>query len=123
MPAHPLAAALQLLIGLSLLNVWVVRAGGSTAYRGGAAQSLRQEFAVYGLPDAAFYVVGALKVLAGVILIAGLWLEMPVALAASVVAALMLGAIAMHYRMKDPLKKSVPAAVLLTLCIALLLVR
>jgi uncharacterized membrane protein YphA (DoxX/SURF4 family) len=123
MPARTLASVLQLVIGVSLLNVWLLRAGNSTAYRGGSAQSLKQEFAEYGLPAAMFYIVGALKVISGVILLAGLWLRLPVAFAAMVVAALMIGAIAMHTRMKDPLRKSVPAAALLAMCAALLLVR
>ena len=123
MPARTLASVLQLLIGVTLLNVWLLRAGNSTAYRGGSAQSLKQEFAGYGLPPAMFYIVGALKVVSGIILLAGLWLHLPVALATMVVAALMIGAIAMHIRMKDPLRKSVPAAALLAMCAALLLVR
>ncbi len=120
MTARTLAAALQLIIGAALLNVWLVRARQATAYRGGAARSLKQEFAEYGLPQALFYVVGTLKVISGVILIAGVWLPLPVALAAGVVAVLMVGAIAMHIRMKDPLAKSVPAALMLALCAALL---
>ncbi len=122
MPAHILASALQLIIGAALLNVWLVRARQSTAYRGGAARSLKQEFAEYGLPQALFYVVGTLKVISGVILIAGVWLPLPVAPAAAVVAALMIGAIAMHIRKKDPLVKSVPAVLLLALSAALLMV-
>ena len=99
-----------------------MRARHSTAYRGGAALSLKQEFAEYGLPQALFYVVGTLKVISGVILIAGVWLPLPVASAATVVAALMIGAIAMHIRKKDPLDKSVPAALVLALSGALLIV-
>jgi uncharacterized membrane protein YphA (DoxX/SURF4 family) len=123
MPSFTLASALQLIIGVSLLNVWLFRAGSTTAYRGGTALSLKQEFDAYGLPAAMFYVVGTLKVVSGIILIAGLWLHLPVAFAALIVAALMVGAIAMHTRIKDPLRKSVPAAVMLVLCVALLLAR
>ncbi len=121
MPARTLASLLQLIIGTVLLNVWLVRARNSTAYRGGSAQSLEQEFVEYGLPSAMFYVVGALKVIAGVVLLAGLWLNLPVAAATTVVAVLMVGAIAMHIRVKDPVRKSVPAAVMLVMCAALLL--
>lgn len=121
-PARTLAPILQVIIGVVLLNVWLVRAPKSTAYRGGGAQTLKQEFAEYGLPKALFYVVGTLKVLSGVVLIAGLWLHLPIAIAATVVAALMLGAIAMHIRAKDPLVKSVPAALLLVLSSALAII-
>ena len=110
---------LQLLIGLGLLNVWAVRQHRSTAYRGGASASLREEFAAYGLPPAAFYVVGLLKIAAGLILLAGLVWPMPVRAAAIVVAVLMVGAILVHNRIKDPVRKSVPAAVMMVMSLAL----
>lgn len=123
MPSRTVASVLQFVIGVGLLNVWLVRREQRTAYRGGTAQSLRQEFAAYGLPAAMFYVVGTLKVVSAAILLAGLWVNAPVTLAAAVVALLMIGALAMHTRAKDPVGKSVPAAIMLLLCVALLLVR
>ncbi len=113
------ARILQVLVALGLLNVWLIRARSSTAYRGGSAQTLRQEFDTYGLPAAAFYVVGTLKVLAGVILLAALWLPMPARLAATVVAGLMVGALLMHAKAKDPIRKSVPAVVMLAMCVGI----
>jgi uncharacterized membrane protein YphA (DoxX/SURF4 family) len=113
------ARILQVLVALGLLNVWLIRARSSTAYRGGSAQTLRQEFDAYGLPAAAFYVVGTLKVLAGVILLAGLWMPMPARPAATVVAGLMVGALLMHAKAKDPALKSVPAVVMLAMCVGL----
>lgn len=86
---------------------------------GGSATTLRQEFATYGLPDLAFYVVGALKISAGVILLAALWLPMPERVAAVVVAGLMVGAIATHRRVRDPLHKSLPAAVMLAMSVGI----
>ncbi len=118
-----LARILQVVVGLGLLNVWLLRARSSTGYRGGSAQTLRQEFAAYGLPTFAFYVVGALKISAGVILIAALWLPMPAQLAATVVAGLMVGAIAMHVRVKDPARKSVPAVLMLAMCLGIVVLR
>ena len=113
------ARILQVLVALGLLNVWLIRARSSTAYRGGSAQTLREEFDAYGLPAAAFYVVGTLKVLAGVILLAGLWMPMPARPAATVVAGLMVGALLMHAKAKDPALKSVPAVVMLAMCVGL----
>jgi VIT1/CCC1 family predicted Fe2+/Mn2+ transporter len=114
-----LPSVLQLIVGLGLLNVWLVRRQSATDYRGGGATSLREEFAVYGLPSFAFYVVGALKIMAALALIAGVWLELPVTIAAGVVAALMLGALAMHLKVGDPVKKAVPATVMLLLSSAI----
>jgi hypothetical protein len=116
-------AVLQIIVGLGLLNVWLLRAKSSTAYRGGTATSLKEEFQAYGLPEAAFYVVGALKITAGVILIAGVWIPLPVGLAAGVVAALMVGALAMHVKVGDPLMKSLPAALMLVMSLAIIFLR
>jgi uncharacterized membrane protein YphA (DoxX/SURF4 family) len=116
MPAWlSIPAVLQLVVGLGLLNVWLVRPKSSTAYRGGGATSLREEFEVYGLPRAAFYVVGAIKVAAAVVLIVGVWVALPVREAAAVIMALMIGAIAMHVKAGDAPKKSMPAAIMLLL--------
>jgi hypothetical protein len=106
---------LQVVVGLGLLNVWLVRSRSATAYRGGDARSLREEFAVYGLPPAAFVVVGVLKVASALVLIAGVWVNLPVRVAAGVVAALMVGAIAMHVRVKDPVQKALPATAMLVM--------
>lgn len=107
--------ALQLIVGLGLLNVWLVRAASPTAYRGGEARSLREEFAVYGLPPLAFVLVGATKVAAAVVLIAGVWAPLPVRPAAAVVAALMVGALAMHVKVGDPARKALPATLMLVM--------
>jgi len=114
-------AVLQLVVGLGLLNVWLVRSKSATAYRGGEATSLQEEFAVYGLPAAAFYVVGALKITAAVVLIAGVWIALPVPIAAGVIAALMVGALAMHLKVGDPVKKALPAGTMLVLSAAIVL--
>jgi len=115
------AAVLQLIVGLGLLNVWLVRPRSATAYRGGEASSLQEEFAVYGLPSAAFYIVGALKISAAVVLIAGVWITLPVQIAAGVIAALMVGALGMHLKVGDPVKKAVPAGTMLLLSATIVL--
>ncbi|MBL0169659.1 MAG: DoxX family protein [Gemmatimonadaceae bacterium] len=116
-------AVLQIFVGLGLLNVWLVRSGRSTPYRGGSARSLKEEFAAYGLPDSARLMVGALKVIAGIILLAGLWWPLPVRLAAGVVAALMCGAIAMHIKVKDAAMKSLPAILMLVMSLGIVALR
>lgn len=110
-----IVTVLQFIVGLGLLNVWIVRSGSATAYRGGDATSLREEFAVYGLPTFAFPVVGVLKVGAALVLIAGVWLDLPVQVAAAVVAALMVGAVAMHVKVGDPVTKALPATAMLAM--------
>ncbi len=105
----------QLIVALGLLNVWVIRFNKLTPFRGGQATSMKEEFAVYGLPGLALYLVGGLKVLAAVLLIAGLWIPALVPPAAAVVSALMVGAIVMHLKVSDPMLKSVPALSVLAL--------
>ena len=123
MPMISIPSVLQIIAGLGLLNVWLVRAASATAYRGGAAKTIKEEFAAYGLPNAAMYVVGALKIAAGVILIAGLWMPLPVTIAAGVVAVLMVGALAMHLKVGDQPVKFLPAALMLAMCIAIVMLH
>ena len=111
---------LQVIAALGLLNVWLLRFNQDTQYRGGGARTMREEFAAYGLPAWFVYVVGALKVGSAIALLAGLWLPALVFPAAALVCVLMVGALAMHARIRDPLSKSLPAfamlAIALTIC-------
>lgn len=120
MPTFSIATALQAIVALGLLNVWLLRATSSTPYRGGEARSLRAEFSAYSLPTWFFFLVGALKLGSAVFLLVGLWVPALVLPAAAVVAVLMLGALAMHVKVKDPAIKSLPALLMLamsaTLC-------
>lgn len=120
MPEFTISAILQIIVALGLLNVWLVRSGAATEYRGGEARSLKGEFSAYGLPDVAFYIVGALKVGSAVALLAGLWMPELVAPAAGIVAVLMVGALGMHVKVKDEAKKSVPALLMLAMSVAIL---
>lgn len=121
MPELSILSALQVVVGLGLLNVWLVRPGSATDYRGGDAKTLKEEFKAYGLPDFAFYVVGALKIAAGLVLVAGLWISLPVQIAGGVVAVLMVGALGMHLKVKDAPMRSLPAALMLAMCVAIVL--
>ena len=104
---------LQVTVALGLCNVWLLRFGKSTAYRGGNARSMKEEFAVYGLPVWLCYLVGVLKIGAAIALIVGLWIPSLVFPAAALIAMLMLGALAMHFKVSDPLIKCFPATLVL----------
>ena len=119
MTEFSLSTILQVVVALGLLNVWLVRPGSATSYRGGDAQSLKEEFAAYGLPDFFFYLVGALKIGSAMALIAGLWTKSFVLPAAAVVAVLMVGALVMHIKAKDPAIKSLPAFLMLIMSASL----
>ena len=112
-----LAQICQIIVGCGLLNVWLLRFNKSTAYRGGTAANMLEEFAAYGLPAWSCYLVGFLKVTSAFALLAGLLpaLSIVVLPAAFIVALLMAGAVAMHVKVGDPFKKSVPALSVLIL--------
>ena len=106
----------MVVIALGIVNVWLVRAGRPSAYRGGSARSMREEFQVYGLPSWAMPVVGTLKLaFAAMLLLRLVGVPAPAQLAAGGIAVLMAGAIAMHVKVKDDWKKAAPAAVMLAL--------
>lgn len=121
MPSFSILLILQVIAGLGLLNVWLIRANSETAYRGGDAKTLKEEFAAYGLPVWLFYVVGVLKVGAAIALLAGIFLPGLVVPAARILIVLMLGALAMHFKVKDPPIKSLPAFLVLAMGVAILL--
>ena len=106
----------QVIVGCGLLNVWLLRFNKPTSYRGGAAGNMLQEFAAYGLPAWSCYLVGFLKVVSALALLAGLLHPELVLPAASVVAVLMAGALGMHLKVGDAPKKSLPALSVLILC-------
>ena len=116
------SAVLQMIVAVVLLAVWLIRPNQPTEYRGGGAKTMKEEFAVYGLPGWMMYLVGTLKVGAALALLIGIGLHALVLPAALLIVLLMIGAIAMHLKIHDPLKKGIPAVILLMLsaCISFL---
>ena len=107
---------LQLIVGLGILNVWLLRFNKNTSYRGGNAESMKEEFKAYGLPETMIYIVGFIKVALALMLIAGIWIESLVDPAAIGMTVMMLGAIIMHLKIKDSFKQTLPALTLLIVC-------
>ena len=107
----------QIVIALGIFNVWVARYGKSTSYRGGAARNMREEFAAYGLPPSFMWFIGGLKLALAIALIVGIWVPSLVTPAATAMAVLMLGAVAMHVGVGDPARKSLPAGLMLALSV------
>ncbi|HKL14740.1 MAG TPA: DoxX family protein [Balneolaceae bacterium] len=113
--------ALKLIVGLSILNVWLVRGSKSTQFRGGDAGNIREEFKAYGLPVWFMYVIGTLKVALAILLMASIYYPGVELVAAYGIAFLMLGAVSMHLKISDPLKKAFPAFTFLVLSLAIAL--
>ena len=112
----------QIRIAVSIFNVWILRFGKSTSWRAGNAQNMKEEFEAYGLPLWFMKLIGFLKLLLAVILIVGIWMPAFVKPAAAGMAILMLGAIIMHFKVKDPPLKSLPAFTFLVLSLILVFV-
>ncbi len=93
-----LRTVLQIIVGLGLLNVWLLRGGKKTPYRGKGAASMRAEFQAYGLPLWFMWVTGALKIGVAAALLLGIWIPALVQPAALVLILLMLGAFIMHLK-------------------------
>jgi uncharacterized membrane protein YphA (DoxX/SURF4 family) len=116
-----LVLASKLVISLGLLNVWLLRASKPTEWRGSGAKNMREEFAAYGLPAWFMGVVGFLKVTLAILLLASIWLPIIARPAAIGIAVLMIGAVSMHLKVGDPMRKSLPALSLLALCCLVIL--
>ncbi len=110
---------LKLIVGLSILNVWLVRSKKATAWRGGDANNIAEEFKNYGLPVWFMYVIRAAKVGLAILLIASIYFPQFESIAAFGIAFLMLGAVSMHIKISDPLKKSLPAFTFLVLSLVI----
>jgi len=119
MSTSAMVQGLQVIVALGLLNVWLVRRNRQTAYRGGAATNMVEEFAVYGLSPQFCYAIGTLKVSAALCLLFGLQYPALVLPAAALVAALMVGAVAMHAKVRDPISKALPASAMLLMSLAI----
>lgn len=113
--------ALQLIVGLGILNVWLLRSGKATSYRGGDAKNLREEFATYGLPFWFMCVIGVLKVGLALALLAAIWISSLAQPAAIGLGLLMLGAFVMHLKVKDPFNKGLPSIAVCAMCAAIAL--
>ena len=82
---------------------------------------MKEEFATYGLPEWSVAVVGTLKILSALGLLVGIFLPILVLPSAALLGVLMLGALAMHLKVKDKPQRSLPALTLLAVCVAILI--
>lgn len=112
--------ALQAIVGISLINVWLVQNKKPTKWRGGDAKTIVEEFKVYGLPVWMCYVVGTLKVAFAIGLLAGIFFPVLVVPSAIGLAVLLTGSIVMHLKISDLLFKSFPAFLFLLMCLGII---
>lgn len=106
---------IQIIVALGIFNVWLLRYGKETNWRGGIAKNMKEEFLAYGLPVWFMVVIGVFKVFLATLLIIGIWIPTITMPTATVLAILMLGAVSMHIKVKDPIQKSLPAIIMFLL--------
>ena len=113
---------LKLIVSLSILNVWLIRANKPSEYRGGSASTIKEEFAAYGLSETMMKLVGFVKCILAVLLLVSIAYQPLEIFAVAGICATMLGAIVMHFKINDEPKKSMPAAVFFILTLFTLFV-
>lgn len=96
-------------IFISIVNVWFFRFGKPTSWRAENANSMKEEFNAYGLSESVMYAIGGLKVLFALGILLSIWYDNLAIPSAIGMLLLMLGAIIMHLKISDPIKKSFPA--------------
>lgn len=109
--------ALQIIIAFGLVNVWLVRFNKATKYRGAGASNMADEFAAYGLPKWFMYLVGMGKIAIAMCMIVGFWVPVVVYPASALLVLLMIGAISMHIKVKDPFIRMVPALLMFAMAL------
>ncbi|MDG1100831.1 MAG: DoxX family protein [Saprospiraceae bacterium] len=113
---------LKIIVGISILNVWLIRPTKATKWRGGAAKTILEEFIVYGLSKQFCYFIGLLKVTLAIILLASIQFEALTLTGSIGLAVLLLGSISMHLKVGDKFIKSFPALLFLVLNLVITLI-
>lgn len=115
---------IKIVVGLSILNVWLLNRNKKTPWRAKDASNMQEEFAVYGLSKTMMIITGTLKCFCAVLLLISIFfpdsgLEWA---GAAGIALLMAIAISMHIKVEDPAKKSIPAASFLVLSLLIIFI-
>ena len=116
-------SAIILIVSGTILNVWLLRSGQQTPYRGSDASTLMEKFLAYGLSENIFYIVGFIKILAAIFLLFGLFYKKTIIPSATLIAFIMVVALYMHFKVDDSFIKHFPALVMFVLSSFLVLIQ
>jgi len=109
-------------ISFGILYAWTIGYNRPSKFRGGNARNMKEEFAAYGLPEWLVAVIRIVKISLAVGLLFGYFLPLvvkPIAIALTII---MFVAVMMHLKLhRDPLIKALPAYLLLSFNIFLIL--
>ena len=109
-------------IAFAIIYAWTYSFNKPSRFRAGKAENMREEFAVYGLPAWSVPVLRVIKLALAVALLAGYFYQPVVKPVAGVLTIIMFVAVMMHLKLrKDPLIRALPAYLLLTFSIFLVL--
>ena len=101
--------ALKIIVGISIINVWLIQPNKPSKWRGGDATTIIEEFNVYGLSKTFYKIIFVVKVGLAVLLLVSIKYDFLTLYSSLGLATLLLGSIAMHFKDKDALFKSFPA--------------
>ena len=101
--------ALKIIVGISIINVWLIKPNKPSKWRGGDATTIIEEFNVYGLSKTFYNIIFVVKVGLAVLLLVSIKYDFLTLYSSLGLATLLLGSIAMHFKVKDALFKSFPA--------------
>ena len=107
--------ALKIIVGISIINVWLIQPNKPSKWRGGDATTIIEEFNVYGLSKTFYNFIFVVKVGLAVLLLVSIKYDLLTLYSSLGLASLLLGSIAMHFKIKDALFKSFPAFLFMVL--------
>ncbi len=101
--------ALKIIVGISIINVWLIQPNKPSKWRGGDATTITEEFNVYGLSNTFYKIIFVIKVGLAILLLISIKYDFLTLYSSIGLAILLGGSILMHVKIKDPLFKSFPA--------------
>ena len=107
--------AIQIIIAIGIFNVWIFRFNRPSIYRAADSLNMESEFKAYGFKSFFMKIIGFSKLSLACLLLAGIWFPNLVDVSAFFMGCLMIGAIGAHVKINDPLIKSLPAFIILSL--------
>lgn len=112
--------ALKIIVGISIINVWLIQPNKPSKWRGGDATTITEEFNVYGLSNTFYKIIFVIKVGLAILLLISIKYDFLTQYSSIGLAILLGGSILMHIKIKDPLLKSFPAFLFLVMNLTIL---
>lgn len=106
---------LKIIVGFSILNTWIFQSKKPSRWRTGNANTLDEEFKIYGLPKYIFYIVGCFKISLAVLLLTSIKFKSFTVIASLGLAGLFLVFIVLRIKAGDAYYKLFPSLLFLIL--------